>query len=176
MKSGKGRLTSGALLLLFGGVLLVGTVRNPTFDPALGLRASVDEGTAAVELSGPGDYVVFLESSDCTGGTTELARVGERTVSLSPLTDARFAPYTFDDRCAQPLGVASIPVAGLWTASLTTVEGANLVLYEAAAPPTSADWDLSWLFLPALGAGVVLVGQGLVQHSQWRRSQRALMS
>jgi hypothetical protein len=169
METGSTRLAVGALLVAVGLVLLIGTLRNPVFDPALGHRSSVDEGTAAVEVTEAGDHVVYLEADACAMAAIELTRVGEQPVTLSPLADGRFNTYEFDGLCGQPVGVAAIPVAGLWTAALPLAERGNIALYETSEPPTSIDWGLSWLFVPALVGGAVLVGQGALQRTRWQR-------
>jgi len=171
MNSGAGRIVLGVVLLIGGGVLLLGTLRNPVFDPATGLRSSVDEGTAAVEVFAAGQYALYLESEDCSTAEIELSRVGEPSVSLTALADPRFQSYRYEGLCGQPVGVATISDAGLWTAALTAPDG-NLVLYPADEPPINVDWELSWVFVPMLIAGTAVLALGLLERNRWRRALR----
>lgn len=166
--SGARRCALGIVLLLFGGVLLVLAIRRPLFDPALARRSTVLGGAAPVEVASAGDYAVYLEDRACTAAPVELRRVGHRPVSVVPLDLEGFTVYEFDDRCAQPLGVASLPSGGLWSAGVPAPDGARLAVYPADAPPSTTDWRLSWLFVPVLAIGLVTTVQGGVRHARQR--------
>jgi hypothetical protein len=170
--NGAVRIGFGLVLFATGAVLLYFTLVNPVFDPALGQRSPIDERTAAVEVSSAGEYVVYLETAECQTEDVVLQRVGEDPAPVAPFAGPDFVRYWYDDRCGEPIGTASLPSAGLWTATFATVDAGDLTVYPADAPPTSLDWELSWLFGPALVIGLALLVQGTIEHVRWRRSLR----
>jgi hypothetical protein len=179
-KTGAGAVALGSVLTVVGALMLIFTVRNPVFDPAPGLRFPVDEGTAAVEVAEPGNYAVYLQAPECLIEPVRFERVGERPVALGPITDERFVRFDDAGRCAQPVGTVPVPVAGLWTASLGTTtaalaeEDVDLVLFPADVSPSSIEWELAWVFVPAFVLGVALLVQGIRDHRRWRHSLEQL--
>lgn len=169
-QNGGVRLGFGIVLVLAGAALLLLTIANPVFDPARGLRFAVDEGTAAVELEEAGYYAVYLEAATCTTAAVELVRVGHGTVTLEGALDPSYTPYRYDGACAEPLGGVYLPEPGLWTARVGSTDGERLALYKGERLPMAVDWELLWVFLPALAIGGVLIAQGVAQHRRWREA------
>jgi hypothetical protein len=168
-KDGSLPLCVGVALVLLGGVLLLLTLRNPSFDPARLLRAPIDEGTAAVDIPAAGDYVVSTEGPDCsTTGGVELVQEGQEAVQKS--SSPTFRSYEYGGLCGTSLGVYPVPASGIWTAVTPPTLGGNLTAYPENDPPTRVDSGPLWVALPLIAAGLVVSIVGFMQRRRWRRA------
>jgi hypothetical protein len=173
MQNGAGSIGFGLVLLLGGVVLLFVTMRSPSFDPERGLRAPIDEGTAALDITQAGSYVLYLETAECTAEPVEMRRVGEPSATPGPVDDQRFESYSYDELCGVPVGSYDLRTAGLWTALPTASNGGNAVLYGSDDPPVYVDWDGSWLYFALMAVGAVVLTYGVVQRRRWRAALEA---
>jgi hypothetical protein len=168
MQNGAGSIGLGLVLLLGGLVLLFVTMRSPSFDPERGLRAPVDEGTAALDIADAGSYVLYLETTECTSEQVEMRRVGEPPAAPGPVDDQRFVAYEYDGLCGVPVGSYDLRTAGLWTAVTSATGSGNAVVYGTDDPPVYVDWDGTWLYFALVTGGAVVLTRGIVQRRRWR--------
>lgn len=177
-KDGSLPLGIGVVLLLIGGVLVLLGLRNPNLDPSGMSRAPITEGTGVVVADRAGFYVAFLED-DCnktSGATTvQFTQAGQPVAQSTPASSLQFSGYTYDGRCAGPIGLYSFTAPGDWTAaSLDQPATGYIAVYRKGARPTRVDTGTLWV----AGAFVVLGGGlttfALVQRRRWRRVNESL--
>jgi hypothetical protein len=165
----------GLIAFLIGSVLVVYTVRNPSFDPSQALRAPILELGAAFEVPQSGDYVAYVESTGCGGSASiEFVQVGQPVAESLWQPSGDFPIYSHDALCGTPVGVFALPTIGKWTATTTRVDGGKVALYPADDPPDHVLAGPVWIGGLLVLVGAVLLARGLMQHRRWRRSTRAL--
>ncbi len=145
-------------MLVAGAIVLLLTVRNPSFDPdGDSLRQELDEsGYTKVGINRSGRYVAALDFYGPAGGLTWAPR-----------------PTATDGKTAEVAEFVSSPIAGFevleldegdWTFVSPGAAGATLLVFSADDPPTRIDWGTAIVFVPLLGAGVALTVTGMVQR------------
>jgi hypothetical protein len=173
-QSGTAAISLGLLVVFIGGVLVLLSIRNPSFDPTQATRAPADEGSASVEVAQPGDYVVYLETPDCSSSSVQLVQTGQTETRSGPPPGGWAQAYDFDSRCGVVDGVYGLPTSGEWTAMTPMVAGAYVALYPSGDPPTRVDAAPIWIGGVLLILGGALFARGMVQHRRWQRAIRAL--
>jgi hypothetical protein len=174
MKTGRLAQTLGLVLLPIGLLLLVGTIRNPVFDPTAANRAPLELGLARLDVSGPGDFVVYFETADCRLPTNpDLVRLGETPLPPIANREPRFRQYDTDALCGQAASVHAVPRAGEVVVTPGGIDDGRVALYPADDLPVAIDWSMAWIFVPFSLGGATLLVVGSVRWRRWKKAAGA---
>jgi hypothetical protein len=157
MRTSEWLVPLGICLLVVGGIVLLLTVRNPTFDVNGGSRYTLEAGRTTVDITRSGRYVPAIDRGP-TG-----------SLGIAPIpTDTNGDVAEVADLANGPLMGFNAFVLGEGTWTFDSPANANtdatLVVFSADDPPSRIDWGIAIVFVPLLGAGAALTVAGLVQR------------
>jgi hypothetical protein len=160
----------GVVCLLIGGVLLMLTLRNPSFDPGGMSRVAMDEGTATVDVAEPGYYVAYIETADCSSSFVQFTQPGQPVAQSTPAASARYPRYQGAEDCGIPLGLYALTASGPWIAASQLPLTGNVAFYLDDDPPGRIDMATLWFGVTILVIGGAVTGMGLVQRRRWKQA------
>lgn len=163
----------GVMLLLIGGVLILLTFRNPSFDPGGMSRAPLDESTATIEVADPGYYVAYVETADCSSALVQFTQSGQPIAQSTPSSAARYPQYHGAGGCGTPLGLYSLTAAGTWTAASQPPLTGTVAFYRDGDPPSRVDMATLWFGVVFLLVGGGVTAWAMTQRRRWKRVNAA---